>query len=182
MIDMTNKRAAIFGLPGSGKSKLVEHIASSTSRHLIYDPMNEHPKFHRFVPSDRNSTAELSEFINKGVLAWRPKLFILEEANRHVRPKPTPLPPGLDDLNDYSRHWDIAWLAVARRMSQFHSDIVELCHYLFIFRLPGKNDYTYMESLHQGLGDTVRALPQYHFAILEDGVKITTHAPVEIYQ
>ena len=37
MIDITNKRACIFGLPGSGKSKLLEHILGSTKRHLIYE-------------------------------------------------------------------------------------------------------------------------------------------------
>lgn len=180
MIDITNKRACIFGLPGSGKSKLLEHILGSTKRHLIYDPMNEHSAFNRYVPTDRESIPELNNFVEKGVIAWRPKLFAIDEANKYVRPKPTPLPSGLASLNDFSRHWDIAWLSVARRPSQFHTDIVELCHYVFFFRLPGHNDYKYMESLHRGLGDTVRALPKYHFAILEDGVNVTVHAPVPV--
>ena len=182
MIALTNKRACIFGLPGSGKSILLEHILKSTRKHIIYDPLNEHEGFTRYVPPDRHSSAELNTFIEKGIIARRNDydLLAIDEMNIYVRPKPTPLPRAVADLNDMSRHFGLAWIGVARRPSQFHTDIVELAHYVFFFKLPGKNDYSYMESLSKGLGDTVRALPKYHFAMLEDGVNVTVHAPVNI--
>ena len=188
MIDLTNKRAVIFGLPGTGKSLLLEHILKSTRKHIIYDPLNEHgPKdgsqgFTRYVPTDRHSADELNTFIEKGVIARRNDydLLAIDEMNIYVRPKPTPLPRAVADLNDMSRHFLLSWLGVARRPSQFHTDIVELAHFVFLFKLPGANDYRYMESLSKGLGDTVRALPKYHFAILEDGVRVTVHTPVNI--
>jgi len=180
MIDLTNKRAAIFGLPGSGKSVLTKSILASTPSHLVYDPMDEHAGYHRYLPNDRNSVTELSNVIEKHVIKHKPKLFVIDEANRYIKVKPNPLPPGVSDLNDLSRHWGIAWVSVTRRPSQFHTDIVELCHYLAFFSLTGKNDYRYMEDLHQGLGDIVRALPKYHFAILEMGIGVTVHAPVAI--
>ena len=182
MIDLTNKRACIFGLPGSGKSLLLQHILKSTRKHIIYDPLNEHEGFTRYVPTDRHSMDELNTFIEKGVVARRNDydLLAIDEMNIYVRPKPPPLPRAVADLNDLSRHWDLAWLGVARRPSQFHTDIVELAHFVFFFKLPGTNDYRYMESLSKGLGDTVRALPKYHFAMLEDGVKVTVHTPIDI--
>ena len=66
---------------------------------------------------------------------------------------------------------------MARRPVQFHTDIVELADFLFIFRLDGNNDYKYLENLHRGLGDMVRNLPEYHFAIRHAG-EITKHAPI----
>jgi len=181
MIDVTNKRFCIFGMQGGGKSVLLKHILRSTTDHVVYDPLREHQGFNRYLPTNRNSVAEASLFITDYVLKRRPKLFVVDEGNRYVRPKPSPLPLGFAELNDYSRHWEIAWGTCTRRPSQFHSDIVELCHFLFIFHLPGPKDRRFLNEVSGGLGDIVRELPQYHFAVLDQTTNtISTHAPLDM--
>jgi len=178
-MDLRNKSWAIFGLKGSGKSVLLKSILDSSPDHLVYDPMNEHRGYKRYVPDDRRSTSELSDFIAQVVIPRKPTLFVIDEANRHIRPKPTPLPAGVDELNDLARHWNISVGYVARRPVQFHTDIVELAQVIFFFILPGKNDYRYLEDLHAGLGDQVRQLRPFHFVSLTNGQQIKLHSPVD---
>tara|TARA_Y100000310_G_C20341620_1_gene650075 strand:+ start:51 stop:635 length:585 start_codon:yes stop_codon:yes gene_type:complete len=185
MIDLTARGWAVFGARGSGKSVLVAHILGTARTHLIYDPLGEHKNYRRYVPDDRHSVSELDAAISVlvtprrfgGQAASSPDMFVIDEANKYVAPKPSPLPKGIADLVDYGRHYPCSVGFVARRMAQFHTDIVELADAVFIFRLAGRNDYRYLEELHQGLGDVVRGLPKYHFASLAQG-KVTVHAPV----
>ncbi len=171
----------MFGLRGSGKSWLVKHILDSTPDHLIYDPLGEHQGYRQYIPEDRSSVQELEELVQALVIPEknRPALFVVDEANKYIRPKPNPLPAGIDDLNDFARHWDLSVGYVCRRPVQFHTDIVELSNYVFFFGLSGKNDYRYMEDLHHGLGDAVRSLAEYEFVSLKDGREITLHAPID---
>jgi len=187
VIDLTSKTWCCFGTRGSGKSWLVKHILDSTPEHLIYDPLGEHKGYRRYVPEDRASLAELEEFVKAAIIpdSRAPtrggplSLFVVDEANKYIRPKPSPLPAGIDDLNDFSRHWGLSVGFVCRRPVQFHTDIVELSNYVFFFGLAGKNDYRYMEVLHQGLGDAVRNLRRFEFISLADGKEITLHAPID---
>lgn len=178
MINLSNKSFVIFGEKGGGKSWLTKHIMDSTPSHLIYDPLNEHPGYRQYVPDDRESVDELEDVINGMVIPWKPALFIIDEANRYVQPRPSRLPRGISSLNDFNRHWGIATGFVARRPVQFHSDLVELAHARFFFHLTGKGDHRYLEDLKVGLGDTVRQLPLYHFAIFMDG-EIQIHTPID---
>jgi len=175
--DLTDCGFGIFGSRGSGKSWLTKMILDSTDSHLVYDPMNEHAGYHRFRPVDRESKAELDEFVRLAVIKWKPAVTIIDESNTQIEPKPTRLPPAVRDCMDFGRHWKIAFGFVARRPVQINADLVELADYLFLFRLTGNNDYRYLEGLKTGLGDAVRDLPRFHFAIFHDG-DITIHAPI----
>jgi len=179
VIDLTGKGFAIFGVRGSGKSWLVKHILDSTPDHLIYDPLDEHQGYRRYIPDDRQSSEELNKLINDLVIPRKPRLFIVDEANKYVKQKPTPLPSGAADLNDFGRHWGTAVGWVTRRMTQFNTDITELANHLFFFKLSGKNDYAYMENLHVGLGDAVRNLGPHEFMSLTNGSEMELHAPVD---
>ena len=179
MIDLTDKSFVIFGLRGSGKSWLVKSILDSTPDHIIYDPLNEHKGYRQYIPDDRESVEELSEMIQGLVIKTKPPLFVIDEANKYIPPKPSRLWAGVADLVDFSRHWRISFGAVARRPSQFHTDLVELADYVFFFNLPGKNDFQYCEALHRGLGVEFRNLAPYHFVSLKNGREITLHSPVE---
>jgi len=197
-MDLGSKGWAVFGLRGSGKSWFVKSVLESTPDHLIFDPLREHTGYNTYTPSDRTSIEELSTVIEgpviKGVKVtednkhrfptrrvgetWKPELFVIDECNRYVYPKPTRLPTPVADLVDYGRHWSLSFGAVARRPVQFHSDLIELADVVFFFHLPGKNDHQYLESLHLGLGDTVRGLEAYHFVAFSHGSEITVHAPI----
>ena len=180
MIDVVNKRFCILGPPGTGKSELAKHLLRQTSSHVVYDPLGEHSEFTRYVPSNRNSISELEVFIMRFVIPQRPRLFLVDEANRYIRPKPSPLPAGISDLNDLSRHWDITWGLLARRAVQMHSDVLELAHYLFVFRLQGRNDRRFFNDTIEGLGHIIAELPEYHFAVIEKGQRFFIHNPFPV--
>jgi len=178
VIDLTDLGWCVFGARGGGKSWLVKHILDSTIDHLVYDPLDDHPGYRHYLPDDRESIAELTDLVTSVVIPTRPSLFVVEEANKYIAPKPSRLPPGIGDLMDFGRHWGISVGYVARRPVQFHSDIVELSNVLFFYRLTGRNDYLYMEGLCSGLGDAVRNLGQYEFASLTAGRDIEIHNPI----
>lgn len=178
MIVLDNKRFIIIGPPGSGKTELAKSILATTPEHVVYDPLDEYKEFTRWVPRDRDSKEELEMFITRYVRPKAPRLFLIDEANRYIEPKPTRLTQEVSAINDFARHWDLAWGLVTRRPSQFHSDVVELAHFLFVFGLHGKNDRRYLDDLVQGLGDQVDALPEFHFLILQNGRVLGIHAPV----
>jgi len=197
-MDLASKGWCVFGLRGSGKSWFVKSVLETTPDHLIYDPLKEHVGYNKYTPTDRTSIDELCTVIDgpvvKGVKVteqnksmfptrrvgetWKPELFVIDECNRYVFPHPTRMPQQVADLVDYGRHWNLSFGVVARRPVQFNSTLVELADHVFFFQLPGKNDHAYLESLHSGLGDTVRALPPHHFVAFSHGTEITVHAPI----
>ena len=163
-IDITNKRFAILGLQGTGKSILVKHFLRSTSASIVYDVLREH---------------QVDNFVNRVVMGTgQIRLFIMDEANRYCRSM-KPLPASILDLNDFQRHENIAFGVIARRPTQLHTDLMELAHYLFIFRLVGVNDYKYLESIAEGLGDAARALEEFHFVLVNPDRSFQVHEPVE---
>jgi len=176
-IDLSGKGWAVLGPRRSGKSWLTKKILDSTDSHLVYDPMREHDGYHHYRPEDRDSKEELNLVVRRMVIPWRIPLFVVDEANKYIEPKPTRLPTGIQDLVDFCGHWDISAGFVARRPVQFHTDIIELADYCFFFRNQGVNDHKYLEGLKAGLGDAVRDLEKYHFIIYGDGDFIT-HAPI----
>ena len=112
-IDLTNKSFVICGQKGTGKSWLIKSILDSTPNHIVYDPLSEHEGYRRYIPEDRDSQQELSDMIVGIVVPQRPSLFIIDEANKYILPKPSRLPaPGVADLLDFSRHYGVAWGAV----------------------------------------------------------------------
>ena len=199
MIELKSKGWAVFGLRGSGKSWFVKHVLDSSPDHLIYDPLKEHRGYNKYTPTDRTSIEELSKVIEGPVVqgvkvteenkrqfptrrvgeTWKPDLFVIDEANRYIRQHPYPIPPACQDLIDFGRHFSLSFGVVARRPVQFNSTLVELSDHVFFFQLPGKNDHAYLESLHSGLGDTVRNLPTHHFVSFSYGSEIANHAPIE---
>ena len=133
-MDLASKGWAVFGLRGSGKSWFVKSVLQSTPDHLIYDPLKEHTGYNKYTPSDRTSIEELEKVIEGPVIkgikvvednktlfptrrvgeTWKPELFVIDEANRYIYPKPTRLPKPVADLVDYGRHWFVSFGVVAR--------------------------------------------------------------------
>ena len=186
--DLSNKRFVIFGVQGSGKSVLLKYILSHYPAHLVYDVHHEHEGFNRYKVTYRQvdhrqkncpAIVELNNLVNSVVLgSGQIRLFVLEEANRYC-PNHYPLPDSILVLNDDQRHDRIAFGSIARRPAQLHTDLTELAHYLFIFKLTGRNDYQFLEDTAMGLGDAVRSLPDFHFVVVPpDRSKFYVHAPV----
>ena len=83
---------------------------------------------------------------------------------------------------DFSRHEGISFGLIARRPVQLHTDLVELSQFYFVFNLHGRNDITTLNNTYQGMGETVRGLQEYHFAVLNEGRLLTVHEPVAILE
>lgn len=184
-INIARKTWAAFGYKGSGKSMLAKTIGQTYGvKCLYYDTLHEIPleaKFHSYPPKNRQSVGELEAVIAllKANKAYR--LFIIDEANRFCTPKPHPLPQGIADMNDWCRHpqFNLSVGYIARRPVQINSDLVELCDFLFIFQLGGKNDIQYLNDLRKGLGDTVLNLKPFYYCFVYPDRKWEIMSPVK---
>lgn len=173
-LNLESKRLAIFGLPGEGKSNFLHFLAQQyESGAFIYDTMHEYPtnaSFDVYRPRDRYSVPELERVLKVIIKLKRYKLVAIDEANRFCPSKPAPLPQTVAEINDCCRHpeyGNFTPVYIARRPTQLNQDLTELCHYLVLFHLKGKNDIDYLESFAQGLGQAVFTLPPFHFLLVD---------------
>lgn len=171
MLNLTNKIWCIFGLNGTGKSYLSKYIAKNYSA-VFFDVLNEHSKeFDSYVPNHKNYpeiAIEFDQFLTKiqGHKKWN--MIIVDEASR-VFPNMRPLRPVMRSYIDVFRHTNQNSIGfICRRPTQLFTDLVELSHYLFIFKLTGKNDVQYLNFITSGLGDTVSQLEKYHFVLVKE--------------
>jgi len=171
-LNLTRKTWAVFGYKESGKSILAKTIASAYGQKcLYYDTLHEVPPdalFHSYPPKNRQSPLELENVVRLIKQSKRYRMFVIDEANRYCPPKPRALPQGIADMNDWCRHpqFNLSVGYIARRPVSLNTDLTEICDYLFIFQLGGKNDIKYLNDLRTGLGDTVMNLPQYHYVMV----------------
>ncbi|MAF42985.1 MAG: hypothetical protein CMI54_02275 [Parcubacteria group bacterium] len=188
MLKLTRKTWAVFGYKGGGKSVLAQYIASSYGdKCLYYDTLHEAPpdaSFHAFQPKNRQNVGELLSVIKLIQANKRYRMLIIDEANRYAKPKPTPLPQEIADMNDWARHpqYNLSVGYIARRPTQLNTDLTEIADYLFIFHLGGKNDIKYLNDLRSGLGDTVQNLPLWHFVVADQSRHWQIMAPVDIHK
>ena len=184
-LQLTRKTFAIFGYKAGGKSTLAQYIASKYGETcLYYDTLHEVPdsvNFFSYSPVARQSLAELLGIIKIIQTSRHYRLFIIDEANRFARAKPAVLPQELADMNDWCRHpqYNLGIGYIARRPVQLNQDLTELCDYLFVFQLGGKNDIQYLNSLRQGLGDVVLNLPLYHYCLVYPDRKWKVFSPIK---
>jgi len=181
--NVANLRWCCFGLPGSGKSTLVRALLRSEPAHLVVDPMREHAGFNRYLPSSRQyspeSTSEFNLLVSRVIASGKVRLLVVDEASRYF-PARRPLPEGMAELNDLARHYGLGLGLVARRPVQLHTDLVELAHYLFVFRLAGRNDLLFCDAVSSGLAAAVRSLPEYHFVVVAPSREFVVSAPVAL--
>jgi len=105
------------------------------------------------------------------------KMIIFDEASR-IFPTMRPLRPAFRSFLDVYRHYDKSMGFICRRPTQLYADIVELSHYLFIFRLVGKNDTAYLNSIAAGLGDMVNQLMPFEFVVVTPDRRYWKNNPI----
>lgn len=186
MLNLDVKKIIIVGMNGSGKTELVKHLCRNQPQHMIYDYHHEYNGFNRYIVAKKNSyeerVAELTGFVQYHLKKNPTRLFVIDELNQFCLPKPATLPEPLLDISDNHRHWynenGISFIGVTRRMSQLHTDLIELAHYRIFFRLQGKNDLQYLENLKKGLSNVVVNLQPFQFAILDMQGNVEVHNPI----
>lgn len=187
MLDLKSKRLAIFGLPGEGKSNMLCHLAMQYgTRAFIYDTMHEYPdnaSFDIYRPKDRYSVPELEKILRLVIKRKYYQFVAIDESNRFAPSKPAPLPKVLDEINDCCRHAEynnMTPVFIARRPTQLNQDLTELCHYIILFNLKGKNDIDYLESFAKGLGEAVFSLGPYCYVLVNQRREFEVHKPVPL--
>jgi len=169
-VDLVRKTFCLFGLRGTGKSTLANHIAEQyKGKALVYDTLHEAPaaaKYYTYCPVNRNDPGELERVIALVKDNRQFSLLMIDEANRFCPSKPAPLPGQVADLNDQCRHYGMSVGYIARRPSQLNQDLTELSDYLFVFRLTGVRDIKYLNEISAGLGDSVLGLKGYQFVLV----------------
>jgi len=167
MIDLHRKTFVLFGLRGTGKSTLANHIANAfKSKCLVYDTLDEVPadaKYDSYIPKVQNSAAELEILVKSVKISSQYELLLIDEANRYCPSKPSPLPPEVADINDQCRHYNLALGYIARRPCQLNQDLTELSDYMFVFHLKGNADIKYLENIAKGLGKAVLECKPFYF-------------------
>lgn len=180
-LDLTSKSFCIFGLPDSGKSTLANYILSEYGdQAIVYDTLHEYPEhpFDSYEPKGTYDQEELEAVARNVMRNKRYKLFVIDEANRFCPSKPAPLPQAIADLNDFRAHYGLTVGFICRRPVQLNQDLTELSQYLFIFRLPGRNDLDFLKDTSRGLDEVVMNLEKYHFAIVYPDRTFEVSAPV----
>jgi len=183
-MNLQNKSFCIFGLKGSGKTVLMNFILSIFRNHLVVTPHKEdYQGKNRYLAKYKQYSGaaieEINLVVNKLVKVKRPSLFAIDEMGTWA-PTRRPMPKGIADLCDNCRHYGIAFGCIDRRPTKINTNLVETADVLFIFRMTGKNDHQYLESIVEGLGDAVRALPKYHFVMVDENNDFTVMNPVKI--
>ncbi|MBI4201589.1 MAG: ATP-binding protein [Chloroflexi bacterium] len=183
-INLKAKRFCIFGLPGTGKSVLARYILDQAPSSFVYDPQDEHDGYSRYVPRfidyGPEALEELDTVVELFIIpeARRPALFLVDEAASYAPGGGRPMAEGLNHLRRFSRHLDLSLGFVAHRLVDLAPNLVNLCDYLFLFRLTGRNDRNALEDTVAGLSEVVSTLPPYHFVVVDPHRHIQVHRPV----
>jgi DNA helicase HerA-like ATPase len=184
-VDLGSRSAIIAGLRGSGKTNLAKHIAGlDPDAVLIYDPMIQYaPGFDVIHPKQKAYPAAAEEFAR--ILALEKladssshpyRLLIVDEAAR-IAPNQKALNRDIAKFNAEHRHYPLGVVWIAQRPRQLHVEIVNLADYLFIFRLPGATDHTFLENTARGLAEAVESLEEFQYVFVDQRRSFYTIKP-----
>jgi hypothetical protein len=184
MIDLSSKSIMIFGLKGSGKTVLTNFLADNNQPSLIVDTTkHDYPKTKgdRYLPTHTQysdeAISEMNTLINKKVLTKKYSFFAIDELNNFA-PSMRLMPSAMVKLNEETRHIPITFCGIARRPASINNNLVEVADYLVFFRLVGKNDIIYLDSIKEGLGDTVKKLKDFCFVLLNPRREVEIFKPI----
>ena len=180
-LDLKGKRVCIVGLQGSGKSYLTKYLLRNFKKVFIIDPMNEY----QIVDKDKNRIRIvikedfIPDIVYDTIENTNLDLLLVDEISRYA-PSRKSHNLRLRNFADACRHAGTTFIGVARRPGQVFTDYVELAHYIFIFRLRGRNDSIWLANQAADLPTTVHGLEQYHFVCLYPDRSYKVFEPVKI--
>ena len=180
-LNLKGKRICIVGLQGSGKSYLSKYLLQNFRRVFIIDPMDEY----QIIDRDRNRVRivikdeTIPDVVYETIENTNLDLLVVDEISRFA-PSRKAQNKRLRDYADACRHLGTTFMGIARRAGQVFTDYVELAHYMFIFRLRGKNDGIWLANQAEGLPSTVHGLNQYEFVCLYPDRTYEVFPPVKI--
>lgn len=180
-LDLTGKRICVLGLQGSGKSYLAKYLMDRYKRIFIIDPMNEYHNIDRDKKRVRIVIKDeiIPDVVFDTIENTHLDLLIVDEMSRFAPSRRT-INPRLRNFADVCRHppTPTTFLGIARRPGQVFTDYIELAHYIFIFRLRGRNDSIWLANQATDLPTTVHGLKQFEFVCLYPDRTFKVMSPV----
>jgi hypothetical protein len=163
----------LVGLRGSGKTNAARYIASlHPDNVLVYDPLGQYTEYDTLRPKHiefPEAADELARLIKQERLAETDRhpyrLLVIDEAAR-VAPSSQKLHPAIARLNAEHRHWPMGIVWIVQRPRQLHHNIINLADYLFVWRLPGATDASFLEDTARGLSQAADGLQDYGYVFV----------------
>lgn len=184
-VNFSNKLVSVFGLHETGKSYFVKQMSENYDT-VVFDILNEYDENkHDVWRPEQDQYPEIQDEFDDFVGYIREQkrqnearwgMMVCDEAST-VLPNKKGMPSNVNNFLNYYRHsldekgWDMGGVFVARRPARVNTNIVELSRYLVIFRVTGKNDIKYLNSIASGLGDEASKLgsgdrPEHEFILV----------------
>ena len=180
-VDIKNKKFAILGIQGSGKTVLAKFLSMKMPT-VIYTPhyyeWRRQNGVYIYYPYDYKN--ELDLFTVAFKQSKRFKMVIFDEFDMAFQNN-AQLPHHMNDLIINHRHYGKTVGFITRRPQDIPAKIIEQCHYLFIYTIEGKNVIQHLNDIHKGMGDMAKKIPykSYHFILKEIGQKPKLMEPID---
>ena len=177
-----DKGIAVLGKRGSGKTELVKWLvrmfASRGYRLIVLDVIgnlksvkDEYPKQVEYVdinPKDFEAVEGIfKSLLDKGKEKKRlPLMVVMDEADRYSYGMITKT--YLSDYINKGRNYGMGYLAVTRRLADFHKDFPTQADFAFVFALKGAREQDSLENwfgLTEEQTAAISELPLHHFAV-----------------
>lgn len=184
--NLRNRKFAIMGIQGSGKTVLARFLASHFKT-LVYTPHGHDwvkaRKVHIVTPlSMKRHFVDGMEDVAKFFKKSKFDMLVVDEADMIFRTK-FDIKPAMNDLVINHRHYNKALGLVTRRPQDIPPKILESCHVMFIYPLEGKNAIKHLEEVSAGLGKAVTDLEfeRFNFIVKEIGKPPVKHEAVPLF-
>lgn len=170
-------RSIISGIQDSGKTILARHLVAGTHA-VVIEPHGtfgvQHGE-HYITKEPDNAGSVIATLPTRGKLT-----LVIDEFPRYTRGD-----AGRRFLNTFMNYWDEHKhykqniVVITRRLTQIvNADIIDLANILYIFALPGSNDYSVLEAISKGLGQEVQSLSRYEYVIVDTQRRYIRMPPV----
>lgn len=191
--DLANSHICVWGKKGTGKSgfinSLMFNLSKTAKNYAAFDPMDEHHDYGQddrnlvVVPTNRRGekAKEQLQDVTEFVVHNRERFdyFFVDEINRFHQ-KGGQLNGPVADIIDYSAHYSMSTVYVARRPSTVHTSVRDLSDWHFVFRLTGSSDVRMLDEIVRGLGEKAARLDKYQFISVSPSGDMTVNDPVDL--
>lgn len=190
MINLRQVKTGVFGIQGSGKTYIVEHhLIRSFKKPFVY---LLHPEDFRtcgnnveiYIPykiiQGKRMIDRSPEHLDRviGLVVEQAKkgkydAFILDEASTFLPKNYQSMQkfPNVIDLCDNHRHYNLAFVYMARRPQVITTEITETSQYLFVFAIDGVRVKEYFRFIHEDFKELMFKLKKenHNFILKELG-------------
>lgn len=183
-----NNFTLVFGKKHSGKSFKSRQLVAEYPRRIIVDPMREYrdgvivtsfADAHEYLGGVKDNArfSVILRTLDKGDEYKMIDLCLYGEPDNPLLPNtvlyldemdrlcgPSSLPPSMNKLANYGRHYGISLIGVARSPKKLHGDFMRNADVILVGKMNQPSDVDYLnEYIGSDLCERARALPEREF-------------------